>query len=160
MWAQGKSIYQGSDFTQMSPQNHLGPGNPSFRGNLFVPEGSRSASALLNMPTGVVLQELPFEVELKKFKVEYYDTGMPKLFASDIVIHDRETGTTQAATPAAPDGSTSILARSSSPMSAAIATTSSMRWASGRIRMRPSARRPAHWPNPWRRPASRKSWVR
>nr|WP_246410054.1 cytochrome c biogenesis protein ResB [Roseateles terrae] len=98
MWAQGKSIYQGSDFTQMSPQNHLGPGNPSFRGNLFVPEGSRSASALLNMPTGVVLQELPFEVELKKFKVEYYDTGMPKLFASDIVIHDRETGTTQAAT--------------------------------------------------------------
>jgi cytochrome c biogenesis protein len=31
-------------------------------------------------------------VELKKFVVEYYSTGMPKLFASDIVIHDKETG--------------------------------------------------------------------
>jgi len=98
MWAQGKSIYQGADFNKMTAENRLGPNNPSFRGNLFVPEGSRSAAALLNMPTGVVMQELPFEVELKKFKVEYYSTGMPKLFASDIVIHDRETGATQAAT--------------------------------------------------------------
>jgi cytochrome c biogenesis protein len=39
----------------------------------------------------VVLQDLPFDVELKKFIVEYYDTGMPKLFASEIVIHDRDT---------------------------------------------------------------------
>jgi cytochrome c biogenesis protein len=31
-------------------------------------------------------------MELKKFIVEYYSTGMPKLFASDIVIHDKETG--------------------------------------------------------------------
>jgi cytochrome c biogenesis protein len=29
---------------------------------------------------------------LKKFVVEHYSTGMPKLFASDIVIHDKETG--------------------------------------------------------------------
>ncbi len=35
---------------------------------------------------------LPFSVELKKFIVEYYDTGMPKLFASEVVIHDLETG--------------------------------------------------------------------
>jgi cytochrome c biogenesis protein len=35
---------------------------------------------------------LPFAVELKKFIVEYYSTGMPKLFASDIVIHDIHTG--------------------------------------------------------------------
>jgi cytochrome c biogenesis protein len=35
---------------------------------------------------------LPFSIELKKFIVEYYSTGMPKLFASDIVIHDKETG--------------------------------------------------------------------
>ena len=37
-------------------------------------------------------QELPFAIELKKFIVEYYSTGMPKLFASDIVIHDKATG--------------------------------------------------------------------
>jgi cytochrome c biogenesis protein len=44
------------------------------------------------MQDGVVLQELPFDVELKKFIVDYYATGMPKLFASEIVIHDHETG--------------------------------------------------------------------
>ncbi|OWQ87030.1 cytochrome C biogenesis protein ResB [Roseateles aquatilis] len=98
MWAQGKSIYQGADLNQMTAVNRLSPSNPSFRGNLYVPEGSRSASALLSMPTGVVLQELPFDVELKKFIVEYYATGMPKLFASEIVIHDRQTGAATAAT--------------------------------------------------------------
>jgi cytochrome c biogenesis protein len=40
----------------------------------------------------VLLQELPFSIELRKFIVEYYSTGMPKLFASEIVIHDKETG--------------------------------------------------------------------
>ena len=40
----------------------------------------------------MLLQELPFSIELKKFIVEHYSTGMPKLFASEIVIHDRETG--------------------------------------------------------------------
>jgi cytochrome c biogenesis protein len=35
---------------------------------------------------------LPFTVELRKFIVEYYSTGMPKLFASEIVLHDRDTG--------------------------------------------------------------------
>jgi cytochrome c biogenesis protein len=39
-----------------------------------------------------LLQDLPFTIELKKFIVEYYSTGMPKLFASDIVIHDKATG--------------------------------------------------------------------
>ncbi|WP_273488020.1 cytochrome c biogenesis protein ResB [Roseateles chitosanitabidus] len=97
MWAQGKQIYQGADLNEMTDVNRIGPSNPSFRANLFVPEGSRSASALLTMPTGVVVQQLPFEVELKKFIVEYYATGMPKLFASDIVIHDRD-GTTTTAT--------------------------------------------------------------
>jgi cytochrome c biogenesis protein len=38
------------------------------------------------------LQELPFSIELRKFIVEYYSTGMPKLFASEIVIHDKQTG--------------------------------------------------------------------
>ena len=50
------------------------------------------------MPDGVVLQDLPFDVELKKFIVDYYATGMPKLFASDIVIHDHDTGEPMPAT--------------------------------------------------------------
>jgi cytochrome c biogenesis protein len=98
-WAQGKTVYQGSGMVSAVAEEHrLGAGNPSFRGNLFVPEGQRADTAVLSMPDGVLLQTLPFQVELKKFIVEYYDTGMPKLFASEIVIHDRDSKHTQAAT--------------------------------------------------------------
>lgn len=90
MWAQGKQAYTGSAGTsaEVRPEYRLGSGNPSFRGNLFVPEGSRAGTAVLTLPKGIVLQELPFDVELKKFSVDYYPTGMPKSFASDIVIRD------------------------------------------------------------------------
>ena len=74
------------------PQHRLPATNPTFRGNLLVAEGTQSGTAILNQSDGILLQELPFSIELKKFIVEYYSTGMPKLFASEIVIHDRETG--------------------------------------------------------------------
>jgi cytochrome c biogenesis protein len=57
-----------------------------------VAEGTQSSTAVLNQSDGILLQDLPFSIELKKFIVEYYSTGMPKLFASEIVIHDKETG--------------------------------------------------------------------
>lgn len=88
----GKSVYSGSGMiSDVKPEHRLSPRNPTFRGNLMVPEGQRAGTAILSMPNGVVLQDLPFDVELKKFIVEYYSTGMPKLFASEIVIHDHET---------------------------------------------------------------------
>ncbi|MCV2356759.1 cytochrome c biogenesis protein ResB [Paucibacter sp. B2R-40] len=93
MWAQNKTIYEGGGLiSEVKPEHRLPPSNPSFRGNLMVPEGGRAATAILSMPNGVVLQDLPFDVELKKFIVEYYETGMPKLFASEISIRDHETG--------------------------------------------------------------------
>ena len=93
MWAQGKTVYTGAGMvSDVTPDHRLPPGNPSFRGSLPVPEGGRAATAIINMPTGVVLQDLPFDVELKKFIVEYYSTGMPRLFASDIAIRDHDTG--------------------------------------------------------------------
>ncbi len=89
----GKSVYGGGGLIKDVPTQHrLSERNPTFRGNLLVPEGARAGVAVLSMSDGVVLQELPFDVELKKFTVDFYDTGMPKLFASSIVIHDRETG--------------------------------------------------------------------
>lgn len=89
MWAQGKQIYTGSGFvSEIRPEHRLSVGNPSFRGNVSVAETQRQGIAILSLPSGVVLQDLPFEIELKKFNVEYYATGMPKSFASDIVIHD------------------------------------------------------------------------
>jgi len=99
MMLQGKTVFEGTGlFRDVTPDHRLGPNTPTFRANLAVSEGSRSGVAVINMPDGVVLQELPFDVELKKFIVDYYATGMPKLFASEIVIHDHATGKTRAAT--------------------------------------------------------------
>lgn len=93
MWLGDKSIFTGGGLIADVPLKHrLADNNPTFRANLLVAEGTQSSTAILNQPGGVLLQELPFSVELKKFSVAYYSTGMPKLFASDIVIHDKETG--------------------------------------------------------------------
>ena len=89
----GKTPYNGGGMiADVKPEHRLAATNPTFRGNLLVAEGTQSGTALLNQSDGILLQDLPFSIELKKFIVEYYSTGMPKLFASDIVIHDRETG--------------------------------------------------------------------
>jgi len=93
MWFGGKATYSGGGMIADVPAKHRLPAsNPTFRGNLLVSEGTQSGTAILAQSDGILLQELPFSIELKKFIVEYYSTGMPKLFASDIVIHDRETG--------------------------------------------------------------------
>lgn len=89
----GKTPYTGGGMiADVKPEHRLGENNPTFRGNLLVAEGTQSSTAILNQSDGVLLQDLPFAIELKKFIVEYYSTGMPKLFASDIIIHDKDTG--------------------------------------------------------------------
>ncbi len=99
MALQGKSVFSGGGLiTEVPEQHRLPEGSLTYRGNVLVPEGGRQGVALLNMPGGVVLQDLPFDIELKKFIVDYYETGMPKLFASEIVIHDRATGDARPAT--------------------------------------------------------------
>jgi cytochrome c biogenesis protein len=93
MWFGGKEIYNGGGLIVDVPGKHrLSERNPAFRANLLVAEDTASGTAILNQSNGILLQELPFVIELKKFIVEYYSTGMPKLFASDIVIHDKATG--------------------------------------------------------------------
>jgi cytochrome c biogenesis protein len=92
-WFNGKSVYTGGGLiSDVPPQHRLSSANPTFRGNILVPEGGQAGVAILNQADGVLLQELPFTIELKKFIVDFYSTGMPKLFASDVVLHDRETG--------------------------------------------------------------------
>ncbi len=93
MWFNGKTAYSGGGMiADVKPEHRLSAANPTFRANLLVTEGTQSSTAVLTQAGGILIQDLPFSVELKKFIVEYYSTGMPKLFASDIIIHDIETG--------------------------------------------------------------------
>lgn len=93
MWLFDKTPFAGSGLISAVPEEHrLSDRNPTFRGNMLVTEGARTGTAILLQPTGVVLQELPFDIELKEFIVEYHANGQPSLFASDIIIHDHYTG--------------------------------------------------------------------
>ncbi|MGN6315337.1 cytochrome c biogenesis protein ResB [Trinickia sp.] len=93
MWLFGKSpISTSAVINEIAPTHRLSPSNPTFRGYAWVPEGQHVSTAILNQPNGSLIQDLPFSIELEKFIVDYYSTGMPKLFASDIVVIDHETG--------------------------------------------------------------------
>lgn len=72
----------------------LGTGNPSFRANAEVVEGQTADVAFINADKGLLMQQLPFTVKLKKFHIDFYDTGMPKDFASDLLITDKASGQT------------------------------------------------------------------
>ncbi|MCC2974052.1 cytochrome c biogenesis protein ResB [Massilia sp. IC2-476] len=98
-WFLGKTPFGGSGVIADIPAQHrLSVSNPTFRGNTLIAEGQTSNTALLPQASGVLVQELPFSIQLKKFHIDFYSTGMPKLFASDVVVHDPETGKTFPAT--------------------------------------------------------------
>ena len=78
--------------SSITPANRLPASHGSYRGNVFLPEGQSSGMAVINVKDGILLQDLPFNLTLKKFYVDFYSTGMPKRFASDVIVTDRETG--------------------------------------------------------------------
>jgi cytochrome c biogenesis protein len=78
--------------SQVPPESRMSSGNFSFRGNTLIPEGRSSDVAVLNVGDGILLQELPFSIALKRFQIEHYSTGAPRLFASDVVVTDKDTG--------------------------------------------------------------------
>jgi cytochrome c biogenesis protein len=92
-WFLGKKPFDGSGvIAQIPAQHRLGLGNPSFRGNTLIAEGQDSASAIIPRADGVLVQDLPFSIHLNKFIIDFYSTGMPKLFASEVMVRDNETG--------------------------------------------------------------------
>jgi len=98
-WFLGKTPFAGSGLISDIPAQHrLGLGNPTYRGNTAIPEGQASDTAIIPRADGVLVQELPFTIQLKKFTIEFYSTGMPKLFASDVEVRDHETGAVVPAT--------------------------------------------------------------
>ncbi len=94
-WIYGKTDFNGSGLiADIGPEHRLGLGNPTFRGNTLIPEGAASSTAVIPQANGVLIQDLPFTLQLKRFVIDFYSTGMPKLFASDVVLRDNQTGET------------------------------------------------------------------
>lgn len=74
--------------SQVPPISRMAAGNPSFRGNMTLPEGASGNVAFLRVRDGYLVQDLPFRVALKDFRIEHYPTGQPKSFESDVEIID------------------------------------------------------------------------
>jgi cytochrome c biogenesis protein len=92
-WFMGKTPFLGNGVIAEIPEKHrLSLGNPTFRGNTMIPEGSSSSTAIIPQADGVLIQDLPFTITLNKFIIDFYSTGMPKLFASEVMIRDHATG--------------------------------------------------------------------
>ena len=93
VWVTGKqALPSTSGVVQIPELSRLSSSNPSYRANLLLPEGESSKIALLSTKSGILIQDLPFEIKLKQFRIDFYSTGMPKLFASDVEVFDRESG--------------------------------------------------------------------
>lgn len=78
--------------SQVPPSGRLSMSNPSFRASVLIPEGGQASTAIVMVGDGALVQPLPFTLKLKKFLVDYYSTGMPSRFASEVAVSDRETG--------------------------------------------------------------------
>jgi cytochrome c biogenesis protein len=64
--------------------------NLSFRGNVTIPEGQKANLAFIDFKDGYLVQRLPFLIAVEDFRIDYYKTGQPKSFASDLIIYDKE----------------------------------------------------------------------
>nr|WP_189616789.1 cytochrome c biogenesis protein ResB [Pigmentiphaga litoralis] len=95
VWLGSKApLHDNMAIADVPPSGRLSIDNPSFRANVLIPEGGQSRNAIVLVGDGAMVQPLPFTLELKKFIVEYYSTGMPRLFASEVQVTDGETGDT------------------------------------------------------------------
>jgi cytochrome c biogenesis protein len=95
VWLGGKTpIVQNMLISDVPPSGRLSINNPSFRSSMMIPEGGRANNAVVMVGDGALVQPIPFTLTLKKFIVDYYSTGMPSRFASEVEVQDPETGKT------------------------------------------------------------------
>ena len=88
-----KVAFQGGGLiSEIADKHRLSLGNPTYRANVSIPEGESSDMSTVQRADGVLLQPLPFTIHLKRFVIDFYSTGMPKLFASDVTVRDNDTG--------------------------------------------------------------------
>lgn len=89
-----KPLLENMLIADVPPSGRLSIDNPSFRSNVLIPEGATRSNAIVNVGNGALVQPLPFELKLNKFHIDYYSTGMPSRFASDVQVTDPDTGKT------------------------------------------------------------------
>lgn len=95
VWLGGKQpITDNMLISEVPATGRLSPANPSFRANMLVPDGGQSSSGIISVDDGVLVQPLPFSLKLNRFLVDYYSTGMPSSFKSEVEITDPDTGKT------------------------------------------------------------------
>ncbi|TEA76849.1 cytochrome c biogenesis protein ResB [Allopusillimonas ginsengisoli] len=93
VWLGGKQpITQNMLISEVPESGRLSGANPSFRANMLVPEGSQSSSGIVAIGEGVLVQPLPFSLKLNRFLVDYYSTGMPSSFKSEVEVTDPVSG--------------------------------------------------------------------
>lgn len=76
--------------TEVPQKSRLSTANLSFRANMTLPEGAQGNVAFMRVRDGYLVQELPFSVVLKDFRIAHYATGQPKSFESDVEILDKD----------------------------------------------------------------------
>gem|GEM_PF-18063 len=92
-WLLDKTPAQRDDAADLMAQRHRLPAsNPSFHGHLWIAPGQTVSTATLRHATGLFVQDLPFSLRLNRFTVQEDATGMPRHFASDIVVIDPRNG--------------------------------------------------------------------
>lgn len=95
VWLFGKTpIVENMLIADVPQDGRLALANPSFKANLLIPEGGTRENAVVNIGDAALVQPLPFELKLNKFIVDYYSTGMPSRFASEVEVTDPDTGET------------------------------------------------------------------
>lgn len=89
-WAEwrGDVVVETRDLSisQVPAASRISVNNQAFRGSISIPEGKSASVAFLGFQDGYVMQELPFKLAVKDFRIEHYATGQPKSFESDLVL--------------------------------------------------------------------------
>ncbi|GHT86873.1 cytochrome c biogenesis protein [Betaproteobacteria bacterium] len=93
MTLEGKAPAVGNQLiADMPAAARLDVDNFSYRANVYIPEGRSSSMGVLNIDDGILLQPLPFTISLKRFIIDHYENGMPRRFASEVLITDTTSG--------------------------------------------------------------------
>lgn len=77
--------------SQVPEISRVSADNMAFRGSVTIPEGGYANVVFLQLRDGFLVQELPFSIGVKDFRMSHYSTGQPKSYESDLVIIDKTT---------------------------------------------------------------------